>query len=182
MSSTSRLQQIAALHDTYDAELAQAVAQRVPDTDPQTLEDACSFAWMQLLTHPNVNLNADEPYRLLAWLTQTAVRQTWLLNAQLRATIAVTEDTLAALSDQVGQHTPSSEQLALLHDRLDLVRQLPQRPRRFLLRLMLGYGYREIATAENTTYRVVDRQIARARRLLRELDQQGGENTPPDPS
>jgi DNA-directed RNA polymerase specialized sigma24 family protein len=51
------------------------------------------------------------------------------------------------------------------------VRQLPERPRRFLLRLMLGYSYHEIAAAENVTYRIVNRQVARGKRLLRQLDE-----------
>ena len=34
---------------------------------------------------------------------------------------------------------PSAEELAALRARIDLVRELPERPRRFLLRQMLGY-------------------------------------------
>ncbi len=54
--------------------------------------------------------------------------------------------------------------------RLDLVTQLPERPRRFLLRLALGYSYREIAIAEHASYSTTNKQIARAKRLLRALD------------
>ena len=71
MSHSSRLQQIADLHDTFNESLQRGVAQRV-NTDEQTIEDACSYAWLQLLTHPNVSLTPEPP--LLGWLTRTAVR------------------------------------------------------------------------------------------------------------
>ena len=74
-------------------------------------------------------------------------------------------------SIDTGEFVPSSEQLALLRERLDLVRQLPERPRRFLLRLMVGYSYNDIAAAEDVSYRIVNRQVARAKRLLRQLDE-----------
>ena len=39
-------------------ELERRVARRA-QAEPQTIEDACSYAWLQLLTHPSVDL--DEP-------------------------------------------------------------------------------------------------------------------------
>jgi DNA-directed RNA polymerase specialized sigma24 family protein len=53
-----------------------------------------------------------------------------------------------------------------------------------LLRRALGYSYREIAAAENASYTTTNKQIARAKRLLRKLEdsvQPGGENPLPDP-
>ena len=168
MPHSSRLQQIADLHDTFNESLQHGVAQRV-NTDEQTIEDACSYAWMQLLTHPNVSLTPEPP--LLGWLTRTAVREAWRLDGHLRRTVGVTDDTIAALADTHGPLTPSSEDIALLRARIALVEQLPERPRRFLLRLMLGHAYDNIAAAENTTYRVVNRQVARAKRLLRQIEE-----------
>jgi DNA-directed RNA polymerase specialized sigma24 family protein len=52
------------------------------------------------------------------------------------------------------------------------------------LRLALGYSYREIAEAEHTSYSTTNKQIARAKRLLRELEnsaESGGENPLPRP-
>jgi len=51
-----------------------------------------------------------------------------------------------------------------------LVAELPERPRRFLLRLAEGHSYREIAAVEAVSVRAAARQIARARRLVRALD------------
>ena len=59
-------------------------------------------------------------------------------------------------------------------DRPDLAAQIPQRPRRFLLRLALGYSYREIASDEGVSLTTTNKQIARAKRLLRALDSDDG--------
>ena len=65
---------------------------------------------------------------------------------------------------------PGPDELAVLRARRDLVAQIPQRPRRFLLRLALGYSYREIAADEGVSLTTTNKQIARAKRLLRALD------------
>jgi len=44
-----------------------------------------------------------------------------------------------------GHTAPGADVIAAQHLRLDLVSQIPERPRRFLLRLALGYSYDEIA-------------------------------------
>lgn len=57
--------------------------------------------------------------------------------------------------------------------------QIPERPRRFLLRLALGHSYHEIAAAESVSYRTTDRQITRAKRRLEEIAAaDGGEFRP----
>lgn len=169
-TTRNRAEQIAALYATEHDYLTRAVARRA-NVDAQTIEDACSHAWMQLLAHPSVEIDTNAPHRILGWLTTTAVRHAWHLNERQRKTDGVTEHNLEVAAVDAGTIVPSLENLALLRDRLDLVRQLPERPRRFLLRLMLGYSYHEIAAAENVNYRIVNRQVARAKRLLRKLDE-----------
>jgi hypothetical protein len=51
-----RSEQIAALHAAHARELERRVARRAR-ADPRTIEDACSFAWMQLITHPSIDLD-----------------------------------------------------------------------------------------------------------------------------
>lgn len=171
MPTTSRrAEQIAALYAADNDYLANIVARRA-NVDAQTIEDACSFAWMQMLRYPSVNLDTEPRYRIIGWLSTTAVREAWRLNEHQRKTDGVTEHQLGAAAVDAGTIAPSLETIALLRDRLDLVRQLPERPRRFLLRLMLGYSYEEIAAAEHVNYRIVNRQVARAKRLLRALDE-----------
>ena len=164
-----RADQIAALYATEHDYLTRVVARRA-NVDAQTLEDACSHAWLQLLRHTAVDLDNEPRHRIRGWLATTATREAWRLNERQRKTNGVTEHDLSAAAVDAGTIVPSPETIALLRHRLDLVRQIPERPRRFLLRLIIGNSYNEIATQENTSYRVVNRQIARAKRLLRQID------------
>jgi DNA-directed RNA polymerase specialized sigma24 family protein len=180
----TRADQIAAFYAQHHQRLVRLVAPRASWVSEQTLEDACAHAWLQLLRHPDIDLNGPCG-RALGWLATTAVREAWRLDRGDRATTtAVTSEKLGTLAASRGQAAPSSEELALAHERLDLVREVPERPRRFLLRLMIGYSYDEIASQEHTSYRVVNRQVARAKRLLRQIEQRadlepGGEDRPP---
>lgn len=72
--------QIAALHGAHARSVEQAVAHRAV-AQSSTVEDACSFAWMQLLTHTPVDLGPP-PWRALAWLTRTALREAWRLEKE----------------------------------------------------------------------------------------------------
>ena len=182
--AATRADQIAAFYAQHHERLVRLVAPRASWVSEHTLEDACSHAWLQLLRHPDIDLSA--PYgRTLGWLATTAVREAWRLDRTNRATTtAANTADLGTLAASRGRAAPSSEELALTHDRLDLVREIPERPRRFLLRLMIGYSYDEIAAQEHTSYRVVNRQVARAKRLLRQIEQranpdEGGEDRPP---
>jgi len=163
-------QQTTAFYAQYRSRLEQLVAHRAGWIDSATIEDACSHAWMQLLRHDRIDLTQPAG-RTLGWLVTTAEREAWRLDRRNRIESADAGshilDAIAAANDVT---TPSNEDLALLHERLDLIRQVPERPRRFLLRLIVGYSYNEIATQENTTYRIVNRQVARAKRLLRQID------------
>jgi hypothetical protein len=68
MSSDDRLEAIGALHREHARELERRVA-RWTGAGSQTIEDACAFAWLQLLTHEHVDL-APSCAGALAWLTQ----------------------------------------------------------------------------------------------------------------
>ncbi len=172
--STDRLQHIAAMYAKHDAELRDVVRRRSGGSQPATIEDACSFAWSQLIAAAHVDVRPPR-WSALAYLTKTAVHKTWELRAAERRAAAydhVQLDYVAAARDI--NEAPADEAAALRMRcdlALDLVAQIPERPRRFLLRLMVGYSYDEIAAAENVSYRIVNRQVARAKRLLRQLDE-----------
>ena len=167
-SSATRLAGIAAMHRNHARELERRVASRAR-AEPRTIEDACSFAWMQLITHPAIDLDGP-PDGALAWITRTAVHEAWRLEA-MRARDELLDE--AALRRELRQHeqtTPGVDELVAQRARLDLVAQIPPRPRRFLLRHALGHSYREIAVDEHVSLTTTNKQIARARRLLRALD------------
>lgn len=168
-SSAVRLERIAVMYGEHARELERRVGRRAR-AEPQTIEDACSFAWMQLITHASIDLDGPS-YGALAWITRTAVHEAWRLEAR-RARDELLDDVALKRERRLREHTgPGADELADQHERLDLVAQIPERPRRFLLRLALGHSYREIAADENVSLTTTDKQIARAKRLLRALEE-----------
>ena len=171
-TQSSRSDTIAAIYSDSNSELRGYVA-AATRTDPLTIDDACSHAWAQLLSHPDVDL-ATERHSIVRWLTTTAIREAWRLHEQRRLPA---RDEIDGYTQNVA---PSAEDVAAQRARISLLEQIPERPRRFLLRLMLGYSYDEIATHEGVSATTTNKQIARAKRLLRELEQrdraQGGED------
>lgn len=167
-----RVEQIGVLHRRYARRLEQRVARCVP-ADRATIEDGCSFAWLQLLTHPAVELGPS-PGRVLGWLARTATREVWRLEAKAARDVLL--DHLAIENELATRDRTlaSTDDVVALRSRLDLVRQVPRRPRRFLLRLALGHSYREIASDEHVSVTTTNRQIARAKRHLRALDATAG--------
>lgn len=167
-STATRLDRIAAMHGEHARELERRVAPRAR-AEPQTIEDACSFAWMQLITHPSIDLDGQS-YRALAWLTRTAVHEAWRLEARRARDELLDDVALERELRQREQTAPGADLIAAQRARLDLVAQIPPRPRRFLLRQALGHSYREIVADEMVSLTTTNKQIARAKRLLRALD------------
>ena len=159
--TTERLQQIAAMYLEHDDALHRVVYRR-GSHHADIVDDACQHAWTQLLLAHDVDLQPPR-WSALAWLTTCAVREAWRLNDH-----AARASSLDASPTEVAGG-PDTQDIAAARLRLALVKQLPERQRRFLLRLALGYSYREIAAAENVSYTTTNKQIAKAKRLLREL-------------
>lgn len=166
--STQRLERIAAIYARHEGELRRVVARRGSQNDV-IVEDACAHAWTQLLASEHVDLRPPL-WPALAWLATTAVRHAWQLNDCQRRATARPVDAIDAENIGRGQTAPATEELAAQRLRLDLIAQIPERPRRFLLRLALGYSYKEIAAAEHASATTTNKQIARAKRILRDLE------------
>src|SRR3954452_22338206 len=67
----------AELFRSYNPTLMQKVASAVHTRDPQTVEDACAFAWAKFLEcQPDRNRNWN------GWIFTTAQRQAWLLERE----------------------------------------------------------------------------------------------------
>ena len=77
-------ERVAVLHDEHARALGRRVSRRASVSAPQTIEDACAFAWLQLLTRPQLELVRGAA--LLRWLEQTATREAWRIEADGRAT------------------------------------------------------------------------------------------------
>lgn len=158
----SRNEQITALFTTQQNTLLGRVRAKV-NADLAVAEDACAFAWQQLITHPHIRV--DAPAETLAWLTTVAIHEALHVAQRERR-----EDTL---SDTAAQRLPapdSVEDAVFGRARLRALRRLPERQRRLLLLQAAGYSYDELAQATGSTYRTIDRQLRRAQRASRHDD------------
>jgi RNA polymerase sigma factor (sigma-70 family) len=104
---------------------------------------------------------------VLSWLATTASREALKLirrqhrELSLEGTIEATGDGLSR-SGMIGP-----EELILCRERLDAIRELPERQQRLLWLNALGLSYAEMAIHTGCTQRTVERQLLRAKRAVR---------------
>jgi RNA polymerase sigma factor (sigma-70 family) len=155
-----RLGDEAELYEELAARLTQIVARQVT-TSTANVEDACSFAWLQMLRH--------QPARdtVLAWLVRVGTREAIRLDRRVRH-----HDEGA--SGPIGQGRGAAEcrpieaHLEILAAREAIVAaQLRPREAEILAAHVAGYSYIEIANAQTLTPRTVERQLLRVKRRLR---------------
>lgn len=128
---------------------------RAPD---DLIEDAISFAWLQLLRH--------QPRRdtLLPWLTRVAIREAWRLARRERRDASL--DDMA--SDLQARHDPHTTELAIdARQALEVIAALPERQRTYLALFLNGNSYDQIAATTGTSHTAVNKHLARARKTLR---------------
>ena len=145
-------------------------------TSPETIEDACSFAWAQFLrTQPD----RDRGWR--AWLFVTAQRAAWVLDRERREMRSLDEDPregswrLEAIDrhDQFGEYDG-------LQAAVDVLEQLPPRLRRIAFLQATGHRYSEISQITGDSRTRVSQLIRRANEHIREaLEDLEGEATLP---
>jgi len=158
-----------ALYDRYHAELWRAVRRAVYGND-ELVEDACSFAWTELLVH-----QPDRGDTLFSWLRTTAIREAWNLHRRARQ-----KAPLLSANEQranvINKTVPDPVDLDLQLDSrrvADVLRELPDREARYLALLSAGYSYRDIQQLEGVTRTAVNRYVARARARVHEMRAQG---------
>src|SRR4051794_24181838 len=153
---------VSAFYADESASLVRAVG-RVVNASPLTIEDACSYAWCQLVRRSDDIRLGREAYW---WLYRVAVRQGWKLAAvDCRQVPAGGTDDVASLGTE---QSVGVEELAERREVLRSIDRLPARQRRLLLLHALGYTYDEIARMTGDTRRTVDRQLRRTRETLRQ--------------
>ena len=167
-TASARNEQLAAVHREHARQFERCVAHRAR-ASPETIEDACSFSWLQLLTHTSIDLDAPS-WRALGWLMQTATREAWRLEDRRRRDGLPDHVALERELRVREQTVLDTHEIVAQYERLALIAQIPERSRRFLLRLALGHSYREIAAGESVSLTTTNHQIARARRLLRAVE------------
>ncbi len=144
------------LFRTYEGALRAAVRFSVNASD-EIIEDACSYAWLELCRRQPARDN------VFAWLRVVAVRKAWRDrdNEQREALrlAAVPEDREPLRLDLAHE--------VRARDALRALAALPPRQRTYLTLIVAGHSYDEIARRHGVTTRTVNRQLGRARRHLR---------------
>jgi RNA polymerase sigma factor (sigma-70 family) len=148
------------LYSRLSARLEQIVRGDVRAPDP-VIEDACQFAWSRLVFHSH-RVRRDTA---LPWLVKTAVHEAFKLIRRAGRDLS-----LDAVLEQAGEAVPytlTAEELFEQRERLDGIRELPERQQRLVWLHALGLSYAEMAAHEGYTLRTVERQLLRARHNIR---------------
>jgi len=124
------------------------------------IEDACQFAWSQLVHHAH----RVQRECVLAWLAQTARREAIRLVRRDGRDIS-----LDAVSDAAAWQ-PGPDELLEQRQRLEAVASLPARQQRVLWLQAVGLSYLEISLHTGYSLRTVERQLLRAKRSVRLLE------------
>jgi DNA-directed RNA polymerase specialized sigma24 family protein len=142
-----------ALFASYARRLEAVVSRRVR-TSRANLEDACGFAWLQLVRHQ------PEPGVAFAWLCTTAVREAIKLDRRAGQVVALDD-----VAEVATGPFPGRLELLAAGEQVRAARLRPREARVIGLRVA-GYGRPDIAGLTGDSQRTVDRQLARAQRKL----------------
>ncbi len=159
----------AALFAMHATALERKVAARIT-TSRENVQDACAFAWQQLLTH---DVGADYA---LGWLIVVATREALRLDRRWRAVapLPVGEDggerELPSPVDEIASRERWIDSAATLH-----TAGLSDRQRRMVALQAAGHSYQSIAQQTAATPLTVQRQLLRAHKRIRHA-REGGEN------
>ncbi|MDQ6730153.1 MAG: sigma-70 family RNA polymerase sigma factor [Actinomycetota bacterium] len=128
---------------------------------PQALiEDACQTAWLRL-TRRGDDL---APRAVLPWLVTTATREALHLVGRAEREVAL--ETLTEVTP-VASPSPGPEAIIELRSRLSALSALNRRQQRLIWLQGLGFSYEEMAGWEGASVRTIERQLLRARQVLR---------------
>jgi RNA polymerase sigma factor (sigma-70 family) len=143
----------AQLFRTHHRRLLRLVARDV-SARPQVIEDACAFAWLELVARQPERAN------IVGWLRVVARHEALRLARHDRCAgeLALTQDERASAA---------AERALAAREALAVLAALPARKRAVLTLQVSGHSYAEIAAALQMTHRTVERQLLRARARVR---------------
>jgi RNA polymerase sigma factor (sigma-70 family) len=146
----------------YHERLTRSVARTV-DASDALIEDACSFAWMQLVR--------DQPDRaqIFGWLRTVAVHEAYkLLQAERREALVADLLAIESASDGDGDNGAELDDAIEARDALLALAQLSERQRLYLTLFIAGFSYDEIGRlAGGRSWNHVNKHLVRARARLR---------------
>jgi DNA-directed RNA polymerase specialized sigma24 family protein len=147
----------AQLYRDHHADLERSV-RRAVNGPTACVEDACSFAWLQLL-----RLQPDRE-TVFGWLSVVAIREAWRLVARERRDRHL--EAVPAWDERCGSAN-SSERDVAAREALATLAALPERQRRYLALFVAGYSYVEITQLCDATMTNVNKHLVRARGSVR---------------
>lgn len=153
------------LYCTFNRPLIRLV-RAITAAPPPVIEDACQVAWTGLICPGQ----AVEPGRARAWLIRTAGREALRL-MRLAARETSLERALEETPHLRSASEPGLEEQVGRRERVHSVRLLSVRQQRLVWLRALGFSYDEMASYEGASTRVIRRQLERAQRRLRALDE-----------
>lgn len=129
-------------------------------TSPANVEDACAFAWLQLVRY--------RPARACAfgWLRKTAIREA--VRLERRSVRTVELDTVADVVAGPELGLDRRLELMVAGEQIRAARLRPREARVLAFRVA-GYSRREMVQLTGDSDRSVDRQLVRAQRKLNEV-------------
>lgn len=149
----------AELFRQHELSLAAAVRHFVHGADDALVEDACSYAWLQLMRY-----QPERGDTLFAWLRTVAVREGWRLAQRERRDghlELVPDWDVRLAADPLRDATDAREALSSLA-------ALPE-PQRICLQLFVsGHSYDDVTRLTGRSRTNVTKQLYRARRRLRQ--------------
>ena len=157
----------AELYEALAGELV-GVLQRIVNTDPATIDDACQFAWLQLLR--------CQPRRdtVRAWLITVARREAIRLHRIRRRCESISTGVPAPGQHPEPASTVDAFALAIdLDEALTALASLPERQRNLYALKVLGFSYEEICRITGDSYTAVNRHLVRAYALVRRARARG---------
>jgi RNA polymerase sigma factor (sigma-70 family) len=128
------------------------------------IEEACQFAWVRLVHHRG-RVRRETAF---GWLVKTALHEAFKLIRRAGREVSL-EAEIEAGRDRL-DHRPGPLTLYERRERLATLSSLSARQQRLLWMYGLGLTYAEIAARDGCTPRTVERQLQRARAMLRAAD------------
>ena len=155
-----------ALSDFYrrEAVCLEGVVARSVMAPRDVIQDACSYAWCQLVRRlGDIELGKSAFW----WLHRVAVHEAWRLTTEARRHRAMGDPTEPAELGWIPAKdvTDGDARATLL-----AIAELPERKRRILLLHAAGFTYKEIARITGDSWLTVERQLQRAKQLIRDCD------------
>lgn len=155
---------LAQLYAQHARQLERRVRRGIRVPQP-VVEDACQLAWSRLLRHRE----RVQRETVLAWLAATARHEALRMWSREQREESLEKQLEAGDAGRLPQVSLGPDEMLELRQRLMELGGVSSRQKRLLWLQALGLDYAEMADHEGCTRRTVERQLMRARRVLKPL-------------